>query len=135
MTKKEREFIKGLLIEDATFRKEKSNLFRYFNNYEKLSRNDQYEISDKITKHAIDLGWSRRKLYALMDEIALNISKMENAPENLGDDIENYIDGLTGNCSWISITRLIHDPKDQLQLSNYVRSKKWIYQDYYDDID
>ncbi len=133
MNKKELKFIRHLVNSDTSFEKDKNVIYNLINNYRNLNREEQIEVFSEITQTAIKLDWSRRKLFGLIDKIFFELTKEENISERQFDDIEGYLDALGGNCAWKSVIKLRNDPDDQEELYGYVRSKKWIYNDYYSD--
>ncbi len=133
MTFEEMEHIKRILSKDPSVDSDKTVLESYFKKYNEKNRDDRYEVFDKVTLLAVNRKWSRRKLLGLMSEIFFDTSCSLNLREDFRDDIEGYLDNICGMCLWNIIVKLKHDPEDKLELSNFVRSRAWVYKSYYTD--
>jgi hypothetical protein len=130
MTKEERQHIEN--SRDQDFNLDLKSLLELTDRYTLKSRDDQFAMFNDITSRANESNWSRRKLYDLMDSLFKKLAEGESKSDELLDGIENYIDAITGNCSWESVIRLSHDPEEQVEVLSFARSEKWIYKDYHE---
>lgn len=126
MTIEHLEKIKSILKQERNYLSDKGYLFSIIKD-----ENDMTHIKGAIISHAIKSNWSRRKLYALLDEIVLECKTENEFPERTYNILTNILDALDGNIATELIITLNHDPSDLHELSSYVRSLKWMDQDYY----
>lgn len=127
ISREDHAFARRLLEEDDSHHEDSEEVWRCFFAGSDVLQATNIDAFESVTRVAIEAKWSRRKLYALVDEAC-----RRPMPEAVQEEFENYIDGLVGRCAWDYVIRLHRDPQDQLQVCKFARSGDWIHRAYYE---
>ncbi len=106
------------------------NAMHWGRQYQQI-KNERFSVSDHFRMLMIKNKWGRRSGYAFLQIIAEDYENSVLQNNELKAELMDLENRILGHCASTDIIRFYHDPTDIDELVSYVRSGRWLNEDFY----